>query len=132
MLRLSLKSIVALVKNNLGLTLAIAMSVALLTSLVLALVWTSNLGTRLIRRGKTSSEDTSSTTGFFGFINLIALRWPPEYQRWIVGGNVYAYGAFELLAIAVTLSRSKRYGRGTLISHFLWIAQGGWGVATLL
>src|SRR5262249_6594179 len=30
--------------------LAIAMSVALLTSLVLALVWTSNLGTRLIRR----------------------------------------------------------------------------------
>jgi multidrug efflux pump subunit AcrB len=32
--------------------LAIAMSVALLTSLVLALVWTSNLGTFLIRRGK--------------------------------------------------------------------------------
>src|SRR5262249_721567 len=30
--------------------LAIAMSVSLLTSLVLALVWTSNLGTRLIRR----------------------------------------------------------------------------------
>ena len=34
--------------------LAIAMSVSLLTSLVLALVWTSNLGTRLIRRGKTA------------------------------------------------------------------------------
>jgi multidrug efflux pump subunit AcrB len=32
--------------------LAIAMSVALLTSLVLALVWTSNLGSKLIRRGK--------------------------------------------------------------------------------
>jgi multidrug efflux pump subunit AcrB len=32
--------------------LAIAMSVALFTSLVLALVWTSNLGTFLIRRGK--------------------------------------------------------------------------------
>ncbi|HEX4346497.1 MAG TPA: efflux RND transporter permease subunit, partial [Vicinamibacterales bacterium] len=32
--------------------LAIAMSVALLTSLVLALVWTSNLSIRLIRRGK--------------------------------------------------------------------------------
>jgi multidrug efflux pump subunit AcrB len=31
--------------------LAIAMSVSLLTSLVLALVWTSNLSTRLIRRG---------------------------------------------------------------------------------
>ncbi|MEP7304589.1 MAG: efflux RND transporter permease subunit [Acidobacteriota bacterium] len=36
--------------------LAIAMSVALLTSLVLALVWTSNLSTRLIRRGKGASE----------------------------------------------------------------------------
>ena len=35
--------------------LAIAMSVALLTSLVLALVWTSNLSTRLIRRGKGAS-----------------------------------------------------------------------------
>jgi len=35
--------------------LAIAMSVALLTSLVLALVWTSNLSTRLIRRGKRAS-----------------------------------------------------------------------------
>jgi multidrug efflux pump subunit AcrB len=32
--------------------LAIAMSVALLASLVLALVWTSNLGTKLIRRGQ--------------------------------------------------------------------------------
>ena len=33
--------------------LAIAMSVSLLTSLVLALGWTTNLGTYLIRRGKT-------------------------------------------------------------------------------
>ncbi len=44
--------------------LAIAMSVALLTSLVLALVWTSNLGTRLIRRGQkidTSHADTADT-----------------------------------------------------------------------
>ena len=32
--------------------LAIAMSVSLLTSLVLALVWTSNLSTRLVRRGR--------------------------------------------------------------------------------
>src|SRR6266851_3019748 len=36
--------------------LAIAMSVALLTSLVLALVWTSNLSTRLSRRGKKAHE----------------------------------------------------------------------------
>lgn len=36
--------------------LAITMSVALLTSLVLALVWTSNLGTFLIRRGKPAAE----------------------------------------------------------------------------
>jgi multidrug efflux pump subunit AcrB len=36
--------------------LAIAMSVSLLTSLVLALVWTSNLSTHLIRRGQVSHE----------------------------------------------------------------------------
>jgi multidrug efflux pump subunit AcrB len=39
--------------------LAIAMSVALLTSLVLALVWTSNLGTFLIRRGKEADAEGS-------------------------------------------------------------------------
>jgi CzcA family heavy metal efflux pump len=43
--------------------LAIAMSVALLTSLVLALVWTTNLSTRLIRRGGASHE--SPEHGFF-------------------------------------------------------------------
>src|SRR3989442_4459832 len=69
--------------------LAIAMSVSLLTSLVLALVWTSNLGTRLIRRGKTveaghvesgdmsheaqmkrmmAAAEASLTGGFFGHI----------------------------------------------------------------
>lgn len=36
--------------------LAIAMSVSLLTSLVLALVWTSNLSTRLVRRGRKAVE----------------------------------------------------------------------------
>jgi multidrug efflux pump subunit AcrB len=41
--------------------LAIAMSVSLLTSLVLALVWTSNLGTYLIRRGK--APRTASAAG---------------------------------------------------------------------
>ena len=40
--------------------LAIAMSVALLTSLVLALVWTSNLSTRLIRRGKDTLGDRAA------------------------------------------------------------------------
>jgi multidrug efflux pump subunit AcrB len=37
--------------------LAITMSVSLLTSLVLALVWTSNLSTRLIRRGQPATRD---------------------------------------------------------------------------
>jgi len=42
--------------------LAIAMSVSLLTSLVLALVWTSNLSTRLIRRGQKSSRVPATAT----------------------------------------------------------------------
>jgi len=42
--------------------LAIAMSVSLLTSLVLALVWTSNLSTRLIRRGQKSSGVPATAT----------------------------------------------------------------------
>ena len=45
-----------------GDALAIAMSVSLLSSLVLALVWTSNLGARLIRRG----GHHDATAGGFG------------------------------------------------------------------
>ncbi len=69
-------------------------------------------------------------TGFFGAINLIATRWPLEYARWIAFGDVYAYGSFELLAIAASISR--RYGRGITVSHFLWIAQTGWGIFTVV
>ena len=39
--------------------LAIAMSVSLLASLVLALVWTSNLSTHLIRRGQKTTEEAT-------------------------------------------------------------------------
>jgi len=53
--------------------LAIAMSVALLTSLVLALVWTSNLSTRLIRRGREAHEATEH--GLFGRIVRFYERW---------------------------------------------------------
>jgi multidrug efflux pump subunit AcrB len=47
--------------------LAIAMSVSLLTSLVLALCWTTNLGTFLIRRGKHGTvPETNGTNGASG------------------------------------------------------------------
>jgi multidrug efflux pump subunit AcrB len=47
--------------------LAIAMSVSLLTSLVLALCWTTNLGTFLIRRGKHGTvPETTGTNGTNG------------------------------------------------------------------
>ena len=81
--------------------LAIAMSVSLLTSLVLALVWTSNLSTRLIRRGQAATyrpvsvehgesgrvaymkrmleaEEASLTGGFFGRILRV-------YERFVRG-----------------------------------------------
>jgi multidrug efflux pump subunit AcrB len=45
--------------------LAIAMSVSLLSSLVLALVWTSNLSTRLVRRHQHGVHEAEPTTGVF-------------------------------------------------------------------
>ena len=69
-------------------------------------------------------------TGFFGVINLVAAGWPVEFARAIVYGNIYAYGSFELLAVAA--SWSGRYGKGINVSHALWIGQAGWGVATVL
>lgn len=69
-------------------------------------------------------------TGFFAALNLVAAAWPPEYARMIVYGDIYAYFAFEALAIAASLS--GRYGRGMAVSHVLWLGQGGWGVAVAL
>src|SRR5712691_8010179 len=87
--------------------LAIAMSVALLTSLVLALVWTSNLSTRLIRRGKGAHEDIEH--GFFGRI----VRF---YERWVRRSlkHPFVLGIFCLLLIAVSYLSYRQLGSGLL------------------
>src|SRR5467141_4507717 len=87
--------------------LAIAMSVSLLTSLVLALVWTSNLSTRLIRRGKGAHEGTEH--GFFGHI----VRF---YERWVRRSleHPLILGIFCLLLIAVSYLSFRQLGSGLL------------------
>src|SRR5262249_21316111 len=87
--------------------LAIAMSVALLTSLVLALVWTSNLSTRLIRRGKEAHE--ASEHGLFGRIVRI-------YERVVRGCLKYPVflAVFCVLLIAVSYLSYRQLGSGLL------------------
>jgi multidrug efflux pump subunit AcrB len=87
--------------------LAIAMSVALLTSLVLALVWTSNLGTRLIRRHGAHHEDTEH--GFFGHI----IRF---YERWLrrLLHHPTLLAAFCILLILVSYASYRQLGSGLL------------------
>jgi CzcA family heavy metal efflux pump len=87
--------------------LAIAMSVALLTSLVLALVWTSNLSTRLIRRGKEAHE--ASEHGLFG-------RIVGFYERVVRGCLKYPVflGVFCVLLIAVSYLSYRQLGSGLL------------------
>jgi CzcA family heavy metal efflux pump len=87
--------------------LAIAMSVALLTSLVLALVWTSNLSTRLIRRGREAHE--ASEHGLFG-------RIVRSYERVVRGSLKYPVflGVFCVLLIAVSYLSYRQLGSGLL------------------
>src|SRR5215510_5204484 len=87
--------------------LAIAMSVALLTSLVLALVWTSNLGTRLIRRGKEAHEATER--GVFGRV----VRF---YERWVRRSleHPIVLGIFCVLLVAVSYLSYRQLGSGLL------------------
>jgi CzcA family heavy metal efflux pump len=87
--------------------LAIAMSVALLTSLVLALVWTSNLSTRLIRRGKEAHE--ASEHGLFG-------RIVRSYERLVRGSLMHPIflGVFCVLLIAVSYLSYRQLGSGLL------------------
>ena len=87
--------------------LAIAMSVALLTSLVLALVWTSNLGTRLIRRGKGAHEATER--GVFGRV----VRF---YERWVRRSleHPIVLGIFCVMLVAVSYLSYRQLGSGLL------------------
>src|SRR3989441_8590555 len=87
--------------------LAIAMSVALLTSLVLALVWTSNFGTRLIRRGKGAHEATER--GVFGRV----VRF---YERWVRRSLEHPIflGIFCVLLVAVSYLSYRQLGSGLL------------------
>src|SRR5262245_6415042 len=87
--------------------LAIAMSVALLTSLVLALVWTSNLSTRLIRRGREAHEATER--GFFGRV----VRF---YELWVRRSLEHPLflGIFCIVLITVSYLSYRQLGSGLL------------------
>jgi CzcA family heavy metal efflux pump len=87
--------------------LAIAMSVALLTSLVLALVWTSNLSTRLIRRGREAHE--ASERGLFGRVVRSYERW----VRWSLEHPLFL-GIFCAVLIAVSYLSYRQLGSGLL------------------
>ncbi len=82
--------------------LAIAMSVSLLTSLVLALVWTSNLGAHLIRRGHTEAH--APDAGVFGRVLLLyermmrrALAHPAALGGLCLALIVASYGCYRAL-----------------------------------
>jgi len=94
--------------------LAIAMSVSLLTSLVLALVWTSNLSIRLVRRHATAhapavaadadpvrrmmaAEEASMTGGVFGRV----LQW---YERALRRSLHHPFGLTALCAVLIAVS----------------------------
>ena len=88
--------------------LAIAMSVALLTSLVLALVWTSNLSTRLIRRGQGAHEDYEHGPVFGPIVRF--------YERWVRRSleHPFILGIFCILLIVVSYFSFRQLGLGLL------------------
>jgi CzcA family heavy metal efflux pump len=89
--------------------LAIAMSVALLTSLVLALVWTSNLSTRLVRRHQHGVHEEEPTSGLFA--RIIAF-----YERAIRQSlhHPFALGALGLVLIAASYLSYRALGSDML------------------
>jgi CzcA family heavy metal efflux pump len=87
--------------------LAIAMSVALLTSLVLALVWTSNLSTRLIRRHGAAHDP--SEHGVFGHIVRFYVRWVRRSLE-----HPFILGVFCVLLIVVSYFSYRQLGSGLL------------------
>jgi multidrug efflux pump subunit AcrB len=91
--------------------LAIAMSVALLTSLVLALVWTSNLSTRLIRRHGPEAAGSGAHPHGRIFNRIVT-----HYERWVRRSLEHPLylGIFCALLIAVSLLSYRQLGSGLL------------------
>jgi CzcA family heavy metal efflux pump len=87
--------------------LAIAMSVALLTSLVLALVWTSNLSTRLIRRHGAAHDP--SEHGIFGHIVRFYVRWVRRSLE-----HPVILSLFCVLLVVVSYLSYRQLGSGLL------------------
>jgi len=83
------------------------MSVALFTSLVLALVWTSNLSTRLIRRHGGVHEDYDH--GFFSHIVRFYTKWVRRSLE-----HPFILGFFCLLLVAVSYLSYRQLGSGLL------------------
>jgi len=88
--------------------LAIAMSVSLLSSLVLALVWTSNLSTRLVRRHGGAHEAEPSTGVFHRIIEF--------YERTIRRSlhHPFALGALCLVLVAAAYLSYRALGSDLL------------------
>jgi CzcA family heavy metal efflux pump len=88
--------------------LAIAMSVSLLSSLVLALVWTSNLSTRLVRRHGGAREAEPSTGLFHRVIEF--------YERSIRRSlhHPFALGALCLVLVAASYLSYRALGSDLL------------------
>ncbi len=81
--------------------LAIAMSVSLLTSLVLALSWTTNLGTFLIRRGKHDTvPETTGTNGTNGG--------PEEFGNGVDGPQAAGQGMEPASADSAEMEQIRR------------------------
>jgi len=89
--------------------LAIAMSVALLTSLVLALVWTSNLGSLLIRRHQHGAHAEEPTTGIFA--RIVALY---ERVMRVALHRPLALGAVCLVLVAASYLSYRALGSDLL------------------
>ncbi len=89
--------------------LAIAMSVSLLSSLVLALVWTSNLGSRLIRRHQHGVHEPEPTSGVFA-------RLVETYERVIRQSlhHPFALGVFCLVLVAAAYLSYRALGTDLL------------------
>lgn len=86
----------------------------------------------VIRAGEGTSVWTwwaAIGTAGFAWVNLRAASMGGLFAVEIVRMDVAIYGAFEVLAVAGTISR--RFGPGLWVCHPLWIGQGVWAAYVL-
>lgn len=72
----------------------------------------------------------ASTNLFLGLTMILSVRWEASAQKEVILLVLLTYVIMYLVMLIG--AKKPKYGRGIYVTHFLWLAQIGWGAWLIL